>query len=345
MRTLLLASALAMIYAGLRDPLPPAFAAGQIKGAWLAPVGGASLAGAAAAAELERLRALGATHAAFGPEVVMADVHRPEMTFGADDAEVRGAIRSARRAGLEVFLLPRIESPSFFVPESRPEDVRPWRGDLEMKSPADWAAFFAGYRRMIAHYGALCREEGVAWLSIGLEYRKTVRKHPAEWRAVARAAKEAFQGPITYSANWDDFDQIEWWDAVDAIGIGAYFELVPERGRGSLRQATSGWAPIRDRLKAFSLRWERPILFTETGYTAFADAAYRPWEWQQTKDRAIDYSAQADTWRALLRTFAGEPWWKGVFVWRFYTDRSAVPAWDYAPGPEAERVIGSTFKR
>jgi hypothetical protein len=350
MRPLLVLSALVLTYAAVRDGGPSRFASDQIKGAWLAPVGNAPLEGPAADAELRRLRALGATHVAFGPEVVMADVRRPSMSFGSDDAGLRTVIRAARRAGLGVFLLPRIESPSFFVAETRPGEVRPWRGDLEMTSPADWTTFFENYRRMIAHYGALAREEGVAWLSIGLEYRKTVKKHPAEWRRVAAAAKDAFGGPITYSANWDDYDQIEWWDAVDAIGIGAYFELVPEPApeapprRGSLAEALAGWAPIRDRLKAFSLRWNRPILFTEVGYTGFEDAIVRPWQWQQTK-RTLDPSAQADAWRALFRTFAGEPWWRGVFVWRFYTDRAAVPAWDYAPGPEAEHVISATFRR
>lgn len=344
MKAILLVSALALTYVALRSPRPPAFSADQAKGAWLAPVGGAPLNGPAGEAALVRLKALGATHVAFGPEVDMPDVRKPALAFGAHDAETRAAIRAARRAGLDVLLLPRIESPAFFAPETRPTDVRPWRGDLEMATPEDWATFFENYRRMIAHYGALAREEGVAWLAIGLEYRKTVRKHPAEWRKIAAAAKAAFGGPITYSANWDDYEQIAWWDAVDAIGVGAYFELLPERGRGTLREALAGWASAKERLEAFSRRWDRPVLFTEVGYAGFEDVAYRPWEWQRT-NRRLDPSAQADAWRALIRTFAGVPWWRGVFVWRYYTDRSAVPAWDYAPGQEAEHVLRAAFAR
>ena len=346
MRLVFLFSASLMIAAAWYDPRPAAFSPGQIKGAWLAEAGSAAIDSPRGPAELVRLKTLGATHVAFGPEVLMPDFQRPALRFGEQDAALRNAIRAARRAGLEVFLLPRIESPAFFVAPEKGKNP-PWRGNLAMSSPADWSEFFSEYRRMIAHYGALARAEGVAWFGIGLEYRETARKHPAEWRKVAAEAKRAFGGPITYSANWDDYDQITWWDAVDAVGIGAYFELSAERKQSTVGEARSGFRPWRDRLRAFSKLHGRPILFTEVGYTAYADTAYRPWEWQDTVEhRPLDPGAQADAWRALLHTFAGEPWWGGVFVWRFYTDRAAVPAWDYGPeGNEAELVLRRAFTR
>lgn len=346
MRILLFLSALLCALAATYDPRPGPLRKDAVRGAWLAPAGTAALDGPAGVAALKRLKALGATHVAFGPDVDMPDFRKPALRFGAHDAALRTSLRAARAEGLATFLLPRIESPAFFAPTTRPDENPPWRGNLEMPDPVAWGAFFAEYRRMIAHYGALAREEGVAWFGIGLEYRLSAQKHPAEWRKVAAEAKRAFGGPITYSANWDDYEQIAWWDAVDAIGIGAYFELLPARAQATADEAKKGFEPWRRRLAAYSAQWKRPILFTEVGYTKFADTAFRPWEWQERRpgERSLDSAAQADAWRALFATFADEPWWKGVFVWRFYTDSAALPAWDYCPeGREAELVIRAAF--
>ena len=62
--------------------------------------------------------------------------------------------------------------------------------------------------------------------------------------------------------------------------------------------------------------------------------------------RPIDARQQALCYRAIFRVFAGEPWWQGLCVWRFYTDPSAVPEWDYSPqGREAEAVLKDAYQR
>jgi hypothetical protein len=341
----LLLSILAIVAAHVYDPRGKTFLPTQEKGAWVAATGAAALDSPAARATFARLKSLGYGSVAFGPVVEMPDFKKPELRFGSGDAALRRAIRAAREEGLGVFLLPRIESPAFFEPTGRPDVNPPWRGDLDMETEAKWDAFFAEYRRMIANYGRIAEEEGVSWLAIGLEYRKSAVAHPDRWRSVAAEARRVFKGKLTYSANWDDFDRVTWWDAVDAIGIGAYFELAPTPRRLSEEEAREGWRPIKDRLAAYASRQERPILFTETGYTAFEDCAAVPWKWQHV-DRPIDPAAQADAWRALLKTFAGERWWSGVYVWTYYAEPTAAAAWDYSPeAREAERVLSAAFKR
>ncbi|HYC78689.1 MAG TPA: hypothetical protein VEI02_13770 [Planctomycetota bacterium] len=344
MRLLLLLSAGFLVFAATYRPGPAPLRPEQARGVWLAETGGAPIDGPAGAAALRKIRDLGANAVAFGPEVHMPHHRRPELAFGERDASLRDAIRLARAAGLDVLLLPRIESPEFFRDDV---DPKPWRGDVEMTSPQDGAAFYENYGRMLAHYGALAREEGCRWFCIGLEYRRLVKAHPSEWRRLAAVARRAFRGPITYSANWDDYRDISWWDAVDLVGIGAYFELAPAPPADDARLAVGdlvrGWRPIRRELEAFAAATGRPVLFTEVGYPAFADAGYRPWEWQRP-DKRLDARAQADAWRALFRTFSDEPWWAGVFAWRFYTDPTSLPAWDYAfEGKEAEHVLRSAF--
>ncbi len=357
----------------------PTFSAGQMKGAWLAPVGAATLDSPQGLAALRHLRELGCDTVAIGPEIVMPDINAPQMHIDGDEAKLRAFLRSARAAGLRVFLLPRIESPAFFQPPF------PWRADIAMKSEEDWSRFFERFTEVLVQFATLAREEGVAVLGLGLEYRTAVKRDPDKWREVARKARAAFGGPVTYSANWDDFDQITWWDAVDYIGIGAYFELLddglpkdsfdPKRELppATLGTLLEGWEPIRQRLRELSMQYGRPVFFTEVGYAPFADCGYYPWRWQPVLDapaaadfgppvpgatasapaapapppkqaRPLNARQQALCYRALIRAFAGEDWWRGLCMWRFYTDAASVPEWDYSPqGREAEAVLRDAY--
>jgi hypothetical protein len=330
----------------------PKLAKGQIRGAWLAAAGNASLESEAGRAAIRKLKDLGVDTLAVFPEVSMPDIKKPGFTFGHQDAELRAFLKAVKAEGMATFVLPRIESPAFFQPP------HPWRADIAMADPADWPRFHEDFTKLVRHYGKLAREEGAAIFGIGLEYRAAVKEHPDAWRAIARAAKEAFGGPITYSANWDDYDQVTWWDAVDLIGIGAYFELLDdgladgathemrakqELPRPTLSAIVDGWKPIKAQLKAFSEKYQRPIFFTEVGYTTFVDTAYHPWMWQS--ERAVDPTQQALCYRALFKTFAGETWWKGACLWRFYTDPSAVEKWNYSPqGHEAEQIMRAAYR-
>jgi Glycoside Hydrolase Family 113 len=347
------AVAIAAVAWSILQDRTPKLAPGQIRGAWLAAAGKASLESEAGLAAIKKLKDLGVDTLAVFPEVSMPDITKPGFTWGNQDAELRAFLRAVKSLGLSAFVLPRIESPAFFLPP------HPWRADIAMANPADWPKFHEDFTKLVRHYGALAREEGAAIFGIGLEYRAAVREHPDAWRAIARAAKEAFGGPITYSANWDDYDQVTWWDAVDVIGVGAYFELLDDKladdathemrakqelPRPTLSQIVDGWKPIKAALKALSERYSRPVFFTEVGYTTFVDTAYHPWMWQS--ERAVDPSQQALCYRALFQTFAGEPWWKGACMWRFYTDPGAVEKWNYSPqGHEAEQVMKAAYRR
>jgi hypothetical protein len=354
-KLLVVCAAAGIIFAGwgMWSSRMPRLSEGQIRGAWLAASGTAALDSPAGLDALRKLRDAGVDTVAVFPEVTMPDITRPGFTYGEHDGPLRAFMRAAKSVGLGVFVLPRIESPVFFVPP------HPWRADIKMADPADWPRFHEDFLALVRHYGVLAREEGASIFGIGLEYRAAVRENADAWRKIAHAAKEAFGGPITYSANWDDYDQVTWWDAVDIIGIGAYFELVDDglpddvshaaRANQSLPPPTlsrilDGWRPIAADLETFSRRYDRPIFFTEVGYTTFADTAYHPWMWQST--RAVDPSQQALCYRALFMTFAGKPWWSGACLWRFYTDPSAVEGWNYSPqGHEAERVMRAAYTR
>lgn len=305
-----------------------------MRGAWLAHYGGEVPGGEAAGAALSRLEELGVDSVAVGPVIHMPRVDRPEIVYGQEDERLRSYLGLLRRRGFRVLLLPRVESPGFFKPPF------PFRADIAMETPEAWTRFYRAYEAMILHYARLCREEGVDMLSVGLEYRACVNHGPGRWRRMILRIREVYDGLLTYSANWyEELEEVPFWDLLDAIGVGAYFEL-SETPRSGVRALARAWEPVKRRLQALSRRYNRPVVFTEVGYTGFADAAVRPWNWQDREGRTVDHGHQADCFEALFRTLMPAPWFRGLFVWRLYTGPGGVPAWDYTPqGRPAAGVI------
>ena len=237
-------------------------------------------------------------------------------------------------------LMPRIESPAFFQPPF------PFRADIQMLSSDHRDQFFKNYEKMLVHYGKLCEEEGIHIFAIGLEYLKLVKNNPARWRTMIKAVRKVYKGKLTYSANWyEEYKAITFWDDLDLIGVGAYFELsVPQNARVSTIK--KAWRPIVPQLQTLSEKYNKPILFTEIGYTSFADAAQYPWKWQSDLTRPLSPQHQADSFTAMFQTFSTKPWFYGLFVWRFYTQPTSTPAYDYNPiGKPTEGVLQQWFRK
>ncbi len=322
-----------------------------IRGAWLHGREHFGLDSAHGDAALARMRALGVTHVAIGQEVLMPVLAEPKLVFGHDDAELRSVLRRVRAAGLQAFLLPRIESPDFFKPPY------PFRADIRFETAEAWEQFHAEIERMGLHYGSLAQSEGVAIFGLSLELKQSAKGFPERWRAIARKVRTVFHGQIAYSANWyDEWEQITFWDALDFVAVGAYFEI-PEKDRMTDRAPppcrdraglVRAWQPIVARLAAAAAAANKPILFTEIGYTGYADCAERPWEWagKQAKGTAIDHARQADALAAALQAFGNRRDFAGMFVWSFFTDTQYVKDWEYAlEGRPAQAVLRQAYSR
>jgi hypothetical protein len=65
---------------------------------------------------------------------------------------------------------------------------------------------------------------GLSGLSVGSELA-SLEREDTEWRALIRAIRAKYAGPLVYSANWDHLDDVQFWDALDLAGASAYFEL------------------------------------------------------------------------------------------------------------------------
>ncbi|MCW0295075.1 hypothetical protein NIL11_27035, partial [Klebsiella pneumoniae] len=95
----------------------------------------------------------------------------------------------------------------------------------------------------------------------------------AQWRRVIVEVRRRTGVPLTYAANWDKYEHVSFWDALDVIGIQAYFPLVDRPGLPEPADLDRAWSRLLERLRAFARRHHRKVLLAELGYNRSAEAA------------------------------------------------------------------------
>lgn len=229
------------------------------------------------------------------------------------DADLAHVIGDAHRLGFRVMLKPHIDLDG---------DSTHWRGEIGSGSDeAAWAEWFGSYRDFITHYARVAEENGADYFVVGTELVNTTPRSE-DWRKIVKAVRQIYHGPLTYAAHFIYGETIAWWDALDAIGIDAYYSLsstdVP-----SPAQMRSAWQPVVIRLGALSKKWDRPVILTEIGYESLNGTSRTPW---QASSREADYREQADCYQAAFEAFSGREWLHGMFWWVWTVKTASVSA-------------------
>ena len=200
-----------------------------------------------------------------------------------------------------------------------------WVGDIAMRSEEDWGSWFRLYTEFIVHYAELAEASGIDMVSVGTELAGTIHREE-EWREVIAAVRQVYSGDLTYSANWNrSYLEVGFWDALDYIGVSVYFPLNLESAGESDTSAPlrGAWKQHRYQLAALAQRVGKSLIFTEAGYRSESGSVAEPWEWRNGGD--VDLEIQAAAYDALLATFWPEPWFAGVFFWKWGPHRDGGP--------------------
>jgi len=131
----------------------------------------------------------------------------------------------------------------------------------------------------------------------------------AQWLNTISMVKQVYKGQITYGSNHGD-SNLNWWSALDFIGVDAYFPLTTE-DYPSVDTLVNGWQPIIAMLANMSQFWQRSIIFTEIGYQSTDNAAIEPW----AASGNLSLQTQANCYQALYTAVWPEPWFAGVSWW------------------------------
>ncbi len=160
-------------------------------------------------------------------------------------------------------------------------------------------------------------------------------------------ARQRYEGKLTYSANWDEIEQVEFWPRLDFVGINAFFPLTDKTG-ATPADLRAGAVALAEELARLQRGWGKPVLFTEVGYKSYPDAAIRPWEWPQDVDPAdVDEAYQAAAYEAIFAALWERPWFAGMFWWKSFTDLHAreEEPWGFTPiGKQAQDVMARRYR-
>ena len=260
-----------------------------------------------------------------------------EAEYEQNRAAVKSAIRQAHAEGLQVLVIPQL-----WV------ETGGWRGEIELTDDAAWRQWSAGYTRFLLQWAKLAAEAGAEMFSVGVELRSwvTTARAPSFVKLI-REIRSVYAGLLTYAANWDDVEDTVVLGELDVIGINAFFPLTHQPG-ADLDALCKGSAGALRGVERVARMWDKPVLFTEFGYTTRTDTALRPWEWpEHVHQVVVNEVAQAEAYHALLASFLDQPWFVGFFVWRMYAnpdDVSQEPEWGFSPrGKLAELVLRDAF--
>lgn len=260
--------------------------------------------------------------------------HDPSMT--AED--IATEIANAHRRGISVVLKPHIWSNDFW-------NGGEWHGTIDQATPAAHASWWASYRAFSLFWAGVAERAGADRYCIGTELVRMTTRYPDEWRGLIRDIRGVYHGRLVYAAHWEhEFDSISFWDALDEIGINAYFPL-DVSDSATVGQLVAAWKPHVDRIGRLAARFNKPVVFLEAGYRPSTTAFRQPWAYS---GGAEDLGAQSRAYEALFRACASEPWWHGVYFWKTFTDPAAAASWgeemDFCfQGRPAENVVRTWF--
>ena len=216
-----------------------------------------------------------------------------------NDEGVEQLARLAHSLGLKVMLKPQL-----WVGGGWPADL-----DVPAAQRAEW---FAAYARFLEHYARMAARIHADVFCIGNEFAKLSR-HQNEWRALVALARTHYPGPLTYGAvQGEEFEQLQFWDALDYIGISNYYPLPDDLST----------AAVAAKIEAVHRRFGKPVLFVEAGFGTYADSHRQPWS--DSGDR-LSPEQQARAYESLLRGFWDKPWFAGVYWWKLGSNRQGGP--------------------
>jgi hypothetical protein len=255
---------------------------------------------------------------------------QPSVKFGGGDWQwwgettdgIRLTIDSAHRAGIRVLLKPQV-----YVPYG-------WTGNLDFETDADWAKWEADYERYLMNFVEIAAEKRVDALCVGTEFKIGAVRREAFWRGLIERVRAKYKGKLTYAANWDEFPNMPFWDALDFAGINAYMPL-SDATTPSVSELKTAWQPHFETIKNFQAKIKKPVAFTEFGYMSVDGCAGKGWEVEsKVKSLKINELAQANALDALYGTFWNEPWWVGGFLWKWFPEGEGHEGYvtrDYTP--------------
>jgi hypothetical protein len=232
--------------------------------------------------------------------------------------ETRLLIDFIHEYGLKVFLRPMTECHDgcgrlqiFFCPD---------RERIPGKRSSHWADWFRSFRARTAHFASLAQDSGCELFGLDSELDRTVDRNK-EWLDVIEVARSRYSGPVTscHTHNVFDFEKIleredHWFRSLDLLQTSFYFPAASKPG-ASLEEMIAALKTPLELYRRIAAKLGKPIAFGECGCTSSTGGAMHPSAW--SGDGSYSPSEQANYLEAVWCSFQNEPWWRGLYWWKW----------------------------
>ena len=243
------------------------------------------------------------------------------------DKSIEHVIKKAHEYGLSVMLKPHID-----LIKSDGNS----RGDIGFSSEEDWDTWFNEYLVFIKHYARIAQKYKVEFFCIGTELSYAAAQTDAWVNKIIPAVRKIYSGKITYAANWDSYKNVEFWSELDFAGIDAYFPLYVS-DNPTVGEIKSAWEKWVTEIEAWQKDIKKSVVFTECGYSSADSAAKKPWE--EVSSGSPNFELQANCYMALMETFCGKPYFKGLYWWKWNTYARSNAGFNLSFSPQNKPAI------
>lgn len=211
-----------------------------------------------------------------------------------------------------------------------------WRGVI---NPAVWEEWWDSYREMLHYYATVAEKSHAEVFVVGSELVSTeTREQLEEWTHTIRQVRQDFHGQLTYSANWDHYTSVLFWNQLDMMGMNSYYKL-GKTDDASLAEIQSRWEGIQDAILGFSKKINRPVLMLEVGWCSLGNAVTAPWDYTQLT-APLDLGIQKRLYEGYFESWWGKKGFAGFMMWAWTPNASGPDDRGYSPeGKPAEQVL------
>jgi len=290
-----------------------------------------------ASREVDKMLELNVGHVVLTPIVMQETAHTTrqyrdfEVTPG--DHEVYKIIDYMHSNGIEVTLRPMLET------QDGNGRLQVWFQDDRERIPGrisdHWKRWFESMTLRSQHYARIARDAGCVRYGLDSELDRTIHHHD-HWKQVISAVRGEFNGVVTSChtthcglIDWEQEmkNPDHWWRDLDELQMSCY-ESGADAPGWSTEQMIQKLMPSRDRFRRIADAYGKPISFGECGCTSSFGGAISPSGWEG--EGGYSPMEQANYLDAILSLFWEEPWWAGIYWWK-WDEQNKRPAFSDDP--------------
>ena len=103
------------------------------------------------------------------------------------------------------------------------------------------------------------------------------------WRSLVTQVRAKYSGLVSYGANFDQFHEVGFWDALDVLAVNAYFplSLYGLDSQKRLAHMATAWRTIAANLS--QVGDARPVVLIELGWTRRLGSTVRPYSYESVE--------------------------------------------------------------